>query len=201
MKFKFTKQLINYCLIGRLHQRNTAPVLTQGMLWHHLVLQTMQTGRVKVRAARSLYIDRGNPEQRTWNWRRSLTTSNTCFRNSLSRLWVGENNCCIKMKVMKQQRVNVYCRLGNKSGNSQENLCDHGNDNNDNNDRYVDCMTIHCQWILLCHLCFIRSGGGRVVKLLACGARGPGFDSGRRHLNFQRLVISCFQVKIWLKDC
>ena len=34
----------------------------------------------------------------------------------------------------------------------------------------------------------------------ACGARGPGFDSRHRHLNFQRLVISCFQVEIWLKD-
>ena len=45
-----------------------------------------------------------------------------------------------------------------------------------------------------------RSSGGRVVKLLACGARGPGFDSPPRHLNFQRLVISCFQVEIWLKD-
>ena len=46
---------------------------------------------------------------------------------------------------------------------------------------------------------FIGSGGGRVVKLLACGARGPGFDSRPRHLNFQRLVISCFQVATWLK--
>ena len=45
------------------------------------------------------------------------------------------------------------------------------------------------------------SSGCRVVKLLACGARGPGFDSRPRHLNFQRLVISCFQVEIWLKDC
>ena len=44
------------------------------------------------------------------------------------------------------------------------------------------------------------SSGGRVVKLLACGARGPGFVSPPRHLNFQRLVISCFQVEIWLKD-
>ena len=33
----------------------------------------------------------------------------------------------------------------------------------------------------------IGSGGGRVVKLLACGARGPGFDSRSRHLEFQRL--------------
>ena len=41
---------------------------------------------------------------------------------------------------------------------------------------------------------------GRVVKLLACGARGPGFDPRPRHLNFQGLVISCFQVEIWLKD-
>ena len=32
------------------------------------------------------------------------------------------------------------------------------------------------------------------------GARGPVFDSRPRHLNFQRLVISCFQVEIWLKD-
>ena len=45
-----------------------------------------------------------------------------------------------------------------------------------------------------------RSSGGRVVKLLACGARGPRFDSRPPHLNFQRLVISCFQVEIWLKD-
>ena len=44
------------------------------------------------------------------------------------------------------------------------------------------------------------SSVGRVVKLLACGARGPGFDSRPRHLNFQKLVISCFQVEIWLKD-
>ena len=38
-------------------------------------------------------------------------------------------------------------------------------------------------------LSFIRSSVGRVVKLLACGARGPGFDSRPCHLNFQRLVI------------
>ena len=42
----------------------------------------------------------------------------------------------------------------------------------------------------------IWNSGGRVVKLLACGARGPGFDSRPRHLNFQRSVISCFQVEI-----
>ena len=30
-----------------------------------------------------------------------------------------------------------------------------------------------------------RGGGGWVVKLLACGARGPGFDSLPRHLNFR----------------
>ena len=40
------------------------------------------------------------------------------------------------------------------------------------------------------------NSGDRVVKLLACGARGPGFDSPPRHLDFQRLVISCFQVEI-----
>ena len=44
------------------------------------------------------------------------------------------------------------------------------------------------------------ASGGRVVKLLACGARRPGFDSRPRHLDFQRLVISCFQFEIWLKD-
>ena len=51
-------------------------------------------------------------------------------------------------------------------------------------------------------LCLTRGRGssGRVVKLLTCGAREPGFDSRPRHLNFQRLVISCFQVEIWLKD-
>ena len=45
------------------------------------------------------------------------------------------------------------------------------------------------------------SGGVRLVKLLslACGARGPGFDSRPRHLNFQRFLISCLQVAIWLK--
>ena len=31
----------------------------------------------------------------------------------------------------------------------------------------------------------VGSDGGRVVKLLACGARGPGFDSPPRHLNFR----------------
>ena len=69
--------------------------------------------------------------------------------------------------------------------------------------------------LLLCSLCVlylfqclfisfkkcVGSIGGRVVKLLACGARRPGFASRPRHLNFQRLVISCFQVEIWLKDC
>ena len=45
-----------------------------------------------------------------------------------------------------------------------------------------------------------RSSDDRVVKLLACGAIGPGFDSRPHHLNFQRFVISCFQVEIWLKD-
>ena len=39
----------------------------------------------------------------------------------------------------------------------------------------------------------------RLVKPLACRARGPGFDSRPRHLNFQRLVISCLQIVIWLK--
>ena len=31
----------------------------------------------------------------------------------------------------------------------------------------------------------MESGGGRVVKLLACGARGLGIDSPPRHLNFR----------------
>ena len=43
------------------------------------------------------------------------------------------------------------------------------------------------------------SGGGRVVKLLTCVARGQEFNSPPRLLNFQRSVISCFKVKIWLK--
>ena len=54
-----------------------------------------------------------------------------------------------------------------------------------------------CAYGVILH--FERSSGSRVVKLLACRARGPGFDSRPRHLNFQRLVISCFQVEIWLK--
>ena len=32
-------------------------------------------------------------------------------------------------------------------------------------------------------------------------ARGPRFDTRPRHLKFERLVISCFQVAIWLKYC
>ena len=31
----------------------------------------------------------------------------------------------------------------------------------------------------------LGSGGGRVVKLFACGVRGPGFDSPPRHLNIR----------------
>ena len=58
----------------------------------------------------------------------------------------------------------------------------------------IDSSTFHAP------LLFYGSSGGRVVKLLACGARGPGFDSRPRHLNFKRLVISCFHVEIWLKD-
>ena len=45
-----------------------------------------------------------------------------------------------------------------------------------------------------------QSSGGVVFKPLACGARGTGFDS-RSPLQFQRLVISCFQVTICLKYC
>ena len=45
------------------------------------------------------------------------------------------------------------------------------------------------------------SGGGRVVKLLACGVRGPGFGSSPRHLNFRDWLspASNLQVAIWLK--
>ena len=39
--------------------------------------------------------------------------------------------------------------------------------------------------IYLLHLINIGSGGGRVVNLFAYGARGPGFDSPPRHLNFR----------------
>ena len=34
-----------------------------------------------------------------------------------------------------------------------------------------------------------KSGGGRMVKLLACGARGPRFDSRPHHLNFRDWYI------------
>ena len=57
---------------------------------------------------------------------------------------------------------------------------------------FMFCVT------MIVYQLFCRSSGGRVVKILACGAKGPGFDSRPRHLNFQRLVISCFQVAIWL---
>ena len=47
----------------------------------------------------------------------------------------------------------------------------------------------------------LRKLGAAVAEWLSlgCGARGPGFDPRPRHLNFQRLVISSFQVAIWLK--
>ena len=35
------------------------------------------------------------------------------------------------------------------------------------------------------HNAIVGNGGGRVVELFACGARGPGFDSPPRHLNFR----------------
>ena len=66
---------------------------------------------------------------------------------------------------------------------------------------YVPCRIIWEDFIQIMFCLSVNRGssGGRVVKLLACRARGPGFDSRPRHLNFQRLVISCFQVAIWLK--
>ena len=65
---------------------------------------------------------------------------------------------------------------------------------------YTVSARSRCLRLWLCFRDKRGSSGGRVVKLLACGARGPVFDSRPRHLNFQRLVISCFQVEIWLKD-
>ena len=61
-------------------------------------------------------------------------------------------------------------------------------------------MVCEITYLITLNRLTLWSSGGRVVKLLACGARGPGFDSRPHHLNFQRLVISCFQVEIWLKD-
>ena len=49
-------------------------------------------------------------------------------------------------------------------------------------------------WQLLFTIYTFRSGGGVVVKLLACSVR---FQVSL--LRFQRLVITCFQVAIWLK--
>ena len=40
---------------------------------------------------------------------------------------------------------------------------------------------------------YVGAAVAEFLKLLACGARGPGFDSRPRHLNFQRLVISSFK--------
>ena len=55
--------------------------------------------------------------------------------------------------------------------------------------------TVSCLYQVLLHVLYMHvtvscpkhegSGGGRVVKLLACGARGPKFDSRPRHLNFR----------------
>ena len=38
------------------------------------------------------------------------------------------------------------------------------------------------------------------LSSLLAKQEGPGFDSRPRHMNFQRFVISCFQVEIRLKD-
>ena len=69
------------------------------------------------------------------------------------------------------------------------------------------CVVYIGSFVLLCiskgPICIeqntVGSSGDRVVKLLACGAKRPGFDSRPRHLNFQGLVISCFQVAMLLK--
>ena len=58
---------------------------------------------------------------------------------------------------------------------------------------YLHVESKHRTFVSLCYLYNIDifqyvtqgSGGGRVVKLLACGARGPGFVSLPRHLNFR----------------
>ena len=49
----------------------------------------------------------------------------------------------------------------------------------------INRMLHNIQRVVLTSNYETRSGGGRVVKLLACGARGPGFDSPPRHLNFR----------------
>ena len=49
------------------------------------------------------------------------------------------------------------------------------------------------------HFCYLREQRWPSGKALGFRTRGPGFDSRPCHLNFQRLVISCFQVAIWLK--
>ena len=50
---------------------------------------------------------------------------------------------------------------------------------------FVYATDVNVKVIILTLLVVQGSGGGRVVKLLACGERGPGFDSPPRHLNFR----------------
>ena len=50
---------------------------------------------------------------------------------------------------------------------------------------YVSLRRVHCY-------CRKRSGSGRVFKLMACGARGPEFDSRPRNLNLYTRGIQYF---------
>ena len=46
-----------------------------------------------------------------------------------------------------------------------------------------------------------RSSCGVVVKLLACGVRGPGFDSWSRHYNFRDWLSSASKSRYGWKTC
>ena len=55
-------------------------------------------------------------------------------------------------------------------------------------DSFACCSYRYCQIYFVVTVLKVGGSGGRVVKLLACRARGPDFNSRPRHLNFQRLV-------------
>ena len=110
--------------------------------------------------------------------------SNPCGVGVRDR-WKGA--CCPKNITMDYFECLKFCKLSTKAARIPNVTCA----------EMSKCPSskFYCYF----HIELFRSSGGRVVELLACGARGPGFDSRPRHSNFQRLVISCFQVEIWLK--
>ena len=93
--------------------------------------------------------------------------------NSKTAIYVPEQfkQCKFIPKKVRQRKVRkTYVKFGTLSVNS----CGH------NTDYKFNSITF-------------RSGGGRVVKLLAYGARGPRFDSRPCHSNFRDWLSPAFK--------